>query len=84
MTKRFDHIVAPGVRGLVPYVPGKPVSELERQYGVSNIVKLASNENPLGPGSLAIKAIRGELDELGFYPDGNGFELKQALSSTLR
>jgi len=73
-------LAAPGVRQLHPYLPGKPVSELEREYGVSNIIKLASNENPLGPSPLALKVMRGELDELALYPDGGGFALKQTLA----
>lgn len=72
-----------GVRGLHPYTPGKPAEELERELGLSNIVKLASNENPLGPSPKAIQAIQGELDELARYPDGNGFKLKQALADKL-
>jgi histidinol-phosphate aminotransferase len=68
------------VRTLSPYVPGKPISELEREYGVSDIIKLASNENPLGPGPRARAAIAAAAGEIGLYPDGNGFELKQALA----
>lgn len=69
-----------GVRELHPYMPGKPVEELERELGISDIVKLASNENPLGPSAMALEAIRAELAELTRYPDGNGFNLKLALS----
>ena len=68
------------VQKIAPYIPGKPIEELEREYGVTNIVKLASNENPLGAGPLAIAAIAKAASEIGLYPDGNGFELKQALS----
>lgn len=68
-----------GIRGLHPYQPGKPVEELERELGIRDIVKLASNENPLGPSPLALKAIEGVSSELARYPDGNGFVLKQAL-----
>lgn len=73
-------LVAPGVRQLKPYLPGKPISELEREYGVSGIIKLASNENPLGASPAALAAIRAEVDDLALYPDGGGFELKSALS----
>lgn len=69
-----------GVRGLRPYEPGKPIEELEREYGVSNAIKLASNENPLGPGKIALSAIEQELNELGRYPDGNGYALKRKLA----
>ena len=76
-------LATPGVRGLHPYQPGKPTAELERELGVSNIVKLASNENPLGPSAIAVAAIKQELDSFTRYPDGNGFVLKQALSEHL-
>jgi histidinol-phosphate aminotransferase len=75
--------LAPGyIRAIAPYVPGKPTSELARELGLeeSGIVKLASNENPLGVSPKAALAIRAVLDGLARYPDGNGFELKQALS----
>jgi histidinol-phosphate aminotransferase len=69
-----------GVRQLVPYVPGKPIAELERELSLSNIIKLASNENPLGPGNKALAAIQAALPNLALYPDGNGFNLKSALA----
>ncbi|HFE31915.1 MAG TPA: histidinol-phosphate transaminase, partial [Gammaproteobacteria bacterium] len=71
----------PGVRGLLPYQPGKPIGELQREYGVSDIVKLASNENPLGPSPRVREVLTAGFDELARYPDGNGFALKQALSA---
>lgn len=74
---------APGyVRSIAPYQPGKPISELAREMGLDpdRIVKLASNENPLGLSPAARRAIEHELAELGRYPDGNGFELKAALA----
>lgn len=77
---KFLDIASPGLKGLTPYQPGKPVEELEREYGVSNIIKLASNENPLGPSATAIEAIKQALHELARYPDGNGFVLKQKIS----
>jgi len=77
----FSKYATPGVLGLHPYQPGKPIEELEREYGVSNIIKLASNENPLGPSPLALAAMRGELEHVWLYPDGNGFELKQKLAA---
>ena len=69
-----------GVRQLVPYLPGKPIEELERELGLANIIKLASNENPLGPGKKALAAIQAALPNLTLYPDGNGFNLKAALA----
>jgi len=77
---KFEQLAATGVANLNPYVPGKPVSELERELGISNSVKLASNENPLGCSPKAISAINGEMGEVARYPDGGGFELRSALA----
>ncbi|HEX6398466.1 MAG TPA: aminotransferase class I/II-fold pyridoxal phosphate-dependent enzyme, partial [Steroidobacteraceae bacterium] len=71
------------VRSLAPYVPGKPIEELERELGISNIVKLASNENPFGPSPLAIEAMQRALAETWLYPDGSGHVLKQKLAKKL-
>jgi histidinol-phosphate aminotransferase len=70
------------IRAIAPYQPGKPISELAREMGLDErkIIKLASNENPLGVSPKAKAAIRKELAQLGRYPDGNAFELKAALS----
>ncbi|MEE4302851.1 MAG: histidinol-phosphate transaminase [Wenzhouxiangella sp.] len=76
----YSDLAAPGVRELMPYLPGKPISELEREYGVTDSIKLASNENPLGASPMAIEAARAELDDVWLYPDANGFHLKQALA----
>ena len=82
MTQSRDYtdLAVPGVRELQPYTPGKPISELEREYGVSNSIKLASNENPLGVSPKALEAIQGEIDDLWLYPDAGGFRLKQVLA----
>jgi len=77
-------LATPGIRGLSPYVPGKPVEELERELGVSSAIKLASNENPLGPSPQALAAVHKALPELARYPDGGGFALKRALASRLK
>ncbi|MDO9535682.1 MAG: histidinol-phosphate transaminase [Bacillota bacterium] len=66
-----------------PYVPGKPIEEVERELGLSDVVKMASNENPLGPSPLALKAITDYLHRISLYPDGNGYYLKQALAKHL-
>lgn len=79
MVNFLDYCV-PGVKALKPYEPGKPIAELERELGISNIIKLASNENPLGPSPKALRAIEKALPELSLYPDGNAFELKRALA----
>ncbi|SAL38148.1 histidinol-phosphate transaminase [Caballeronia humi] len=70
------------VRGIAPYIAGKPISEVAREFGLdeTTIVKLASNENPLGMPESAKQAIALAVAELGRYPDSNGFELKAALS----
>ena len=70
------------IRAIHPYQPGKPISELAREMGLDehNIVKLASNENPLGTSPLALEAMIHTLHDVARYPDGSGFELKQALS----
>jgi histidinol-phosphate aminotransferase len=81
-----DHpgqLAMPTIRALSPYVPGKPISELERELGIRGIVKLASNENPFGPSPQVIEALRAEVAEIGLYPDGSGFELKRSLAKHL-
>lgn len=72
---------ATGVQTLKPYQPGKPISELEREYGISDSVKVASNENPLGCSPKALAAAREALEEMALYPDGGAFSLKAALSA---
>ena len=54
----------PGIGSLSPYQPGKPIEELQRELGIEDVVKLASNENPLGPGQKALAAVRARLDEM--------------------
>jgi len=71
------------VRTLAPYVPGKPIEELERELGISNIIKLASNENPFGPSPLAIEAMQRALKDSWLYPDGSGHVLKHKLAARL-
>ncbi|HUF19991.1 MAG TPA: aminotransferase class I/II-fold pyridoxal phosphate-dependent enzyme, partial [Burkholderiales bacterium] len=73
------------VRAIAPYQPGKPTTELARELGLDErtIVKLASNENPLGPGRKSVAAMQSALAEVGRYPDGSGYELKQALCARL-
>lgn len=76
----FSKLAQAGVRELKPYVPGKPVSELERELGLEHIVKLASNENPLGPSDAVQAAVAGALAEQSRYPDASGYELKDLLA----
>jgi len=83
MSKKFIDLAVAGIRGLNPYLPGKPIEELERELGVRNILKLASNENPIGPSTDVLNVLNGDL-EVSLYPDGNGFALKQALAKKLK
>ena len=73
------------VRAIAPYVPGKPISETARELGIPerDILKMASNESPIGPSPKALAAIRGALEELHYYPDGSGYELKGKLAARL-
>ena len=80
MNSQILDLAVPGVRGLEPYQPGKPIEQLEREYGVTNAIKLASNENPLGPSPRALTAAREALANIHRYPDGNGHALKTALA----
>lgn len=79
----IKHLANPSVANLIPYQPGKPIEELARELGLTNIIKLASNENPLGASPQAVKAAQNALKNIHLYPDGNGYELKQALSKKL-
>jgi histidinol-phosphate aminotransferase len=84
MIKPPDYIAS-----IRPYVPGKPVEELERELGIKNSIKLASNENPLGPSPMAMKALLEDLadfsraNSINRYPDGSGYYLKSALAERL-
>ena len=80
MQQSILQLATAGVQTLIPYQPGKPISELERELGLTEIVKLASNENPLGPSEKVKQAIQASFADLSRYPDGNGFALKAALS----
>ena len=75
----FSELAPSYIRAIAPYQPGKPIAELERELGISNIVKLASNENPLGCSPKATAAMQEAIKTIALYPDGNGFELKDAL-----
>ncbi|MEZ5557139.1 MAG: histidinol-phosphate transaminase [Pseudomonadales bacterium] len=75
--------VNPNLASLTPYKPGKPVDELTRELGITDVIKLASNENPRGPGERVLAALQAASGDLSRYPDGNGFRLKQALARHL-
>ncbi|MGR9087448.1 MAG: histidinol-phosphate transaminase [Gammaproteobacteria bacterium] len=79
-TDKIYRLALSGVQQLNPYQPGKPIDELERELGLERIIKLASNENPLGPSKKALLAIQSEMARLALYPDGSGYRLKRALA----
>ena len=72
-----------GLNLLSPYVPGTPIEEVQREYGLKDVIKLASNENPLGPSPRAVAAIETALPKLNFYPDGQSYDLVHALAKHL-
>jgi histidinol-phosphate aminotransferase len=80
--QRFLELAAPGIPGLSPYVPGKPIEELERELGITDTIKLASNENPLGPSPLAVAAAAVALHGVNLYPDDLAFRLRNKLAAT--
>jgi len=84
MSCEFLRLAAPGIQLLQAYQPGKPIEELKRDYGIQDVIKLASNENPLGPSSEVIAKIHENLIEVSRYPDANGYHLKQAIADKFR
>src|SRR5688500_11231179 len=82
-TNWIDPIAPRHVRGLDVYQPGKPVEELERELGITGAVKLASNENPLGPSPLAVAAAAAALGSVNFYPDSGHVVLRRRLAAHL-
>ncbi|MBE9567702.1 MAG: histidinol-phosphate transaminase [Proteobacteria bacterium] len=80
MSQSFIALATPGVQKLTPYQPGKPVEELERELGITDSIKLASNENPIGPSPLALAAIKDLAGHINYYPDGGGFALSDRLA----
>jgi histidinol-phosphate aminotransferase len=75
-----DSFFKPAVRDIVPYEPGKPVEEVQRELGLERVVKLASNEGPVGPFPEALDALAEAAPELNRYPDGGGYRLRGALA----
>jgi histidinol-phosphate aminotransferase len=72
-----------GILKLKPYIPGKPIEEVQREYGVESVIKLASNENPLGPSQKAVEAMKQAAEKVNIYPDGNCFALRNAVAAHL-
>jgi len=75
--------IRPNVLQMQPYSPGKPVEEVKRELGLERVVKLASNENPLGPSPKAVEAVKNAAEKMHIYPDGAAHDLKQALAKKL-
>jgi histidinol-phosphate aminotransferase len=80
MKRSIEEFLPPHIRALHPYLPGKPIEEVERELKIS-AVKLASNENPLGPSPLAVEAVRQYMTKVNRYPDGQGFYLREKLAA---
>lgn len=80
---RVKNLVRPWLHSLEPYPPGKPIDELEREYGVTDSIKLASNENPLGPSPKALAAVAAAVAGVHRYPDGGCYHLRRALARKL-
>src|SRR5436189_198525 len=80
MHTQWESLANMHILGIAPYEPGKPIEETEREYGVHDAIKLASNENPLAPSERVQRAIAAQLAHLNRYPDGSGFYLRQALA----
>lgn len=72
--------VSPEIESLIPYKPGKPIEETKRELGLKEVIKLASNENPLGPSPKAVQAIKNVCDDLARYPDPTCFRLRHKLA----
>jgi histidinol-phosphate aminotransferase len=79
----MTHPFRKALQGLAPYPPGKPVEEVQREFGLKSVVKLASNENPIGPSPLALKAIVEEVGQLNVYPESGCHYLRQKLAARL-
>jgi histidinol-phosphate aminotransferase len=80
----LSNLVPEYIRNLAPYVPGKPIEETQREFKLKKVIKLASNENPLGPSPKGTRAIAQALKENHRYPDGSAYRLKQALAKHLK
>lgn len=80
----MSELIRKNITQVKPYIAGKPIEETKRQYGLKEVIKLASNENPLGPSPKAISAIKKKLKDLNRYPDSQGFYLKNKIAKTLK
>ena len=79
----MEDLIRPCIAAIKPYEPGKPIEEVQRELGLTDVVKMASNENPLGPSPLALRAIAGSLPDIYYYPEGSSYNLRAALAQRL-
>src|SRR4030042_4122082 len=79
----IDDLIPENIRKIIPYEPGKPIEEVEREVGIKSSIKLASNENPLGPSPVAIESVKKTLDKLNLYPESSGYYLRQKLAKII-
>ena len=79
----LTELIRRNILEIKPYVPGKPIEEVERELGLTNVIKMASNENPLGPGKKALEAMREAAVKMHLYPDGNCYYLKTELAQKI-
>lgn len=80
---KYNELIRNEILAIKPYVPGKPVEEVEKELGLTDVIKLASNENPLGPAPLAVKAMQAAAAGMHIYPDGGCVQLREDLSKFL-
>jgi histidinol-phosphate aminotransferase len=80
MSASWESLANDHILGIAPYEPGKPIEELERELGISDVIKLASNENPLAPSDRVMKAMQAALTHINRYPDGSGYYLRRAIA----
>ncbi|MDF2814350.1 MAG: histidinol-phosphate transaminase, partial [Paenibacillus sp.] len=83
MSKPIEIHARSVLQQIEPYSPGKPIWEVQRELGLTEVIKLASNENPLGPSPKAIEAMASSLKDLHRYPDAQSYELKNAIAHKL-
>jgi len=81
---KFADVAKKSVMNIKPYVPGKPIEEVQREHGIKDVIKLASNENPLGPSKLAVKAMEKKLRSVNLYPESGAYYLRRALAKHLK
>ncbi|MBN2430989.1 MAG: histidinol-phosphate transaminase [Acidobacteria bacterium] len=79
----FEDIIPPHILKIIPYKPGKPITEVTRELGLTEVIKLASNENPLGPSPSAVRVIREKVRDLHYYPEDSGYFLRHKLGDKL-